>query len=164
MPIVPDREVIADVEGMKGRRRKKFLLTGIDFAGVNEKRKERQFLSPEPPRVIRCSNYPLYVPEMLIRQRMPFLFEKVTAYTRRKQRVNDAAGSYTQAEWDKHCADAGFKCLCCGRADVPLTIDHVVPLSQGGSHWIANLQALCRSCNSSKGVKRTDYRPYSQHP
>lgn len=51
------------------------------------------------------------------------------------------------------------KCLCCGRmAD---TYDHVVSYSVGGLHEIENVQLLCRSCNSSKQTKTTDYRdPY----
>lgn len=30
------------------------------------------------------------------------------------------------------------------------TIDHVVPLSQGGSHDISNLRLCCRNCNKYK--------------
>jgi len=30
------------------------------------------------------------------------------------------------------------------------TMDHILPLSMGGEHTSANIQALCQSCNSSK--------------
>lgn len=38
------------------------------------------------------------------------------------------------------------------------TLDHVVPLSKGGSHTADNFQPLCSHHNSSKGVKVVDYR------
>lgn len=34
-----------------------------------------------------------------------------------------------------------------------LTIDHVKPLSKGGTNDMNNLQILCRKCNASKGAK-----------
>jgi 5-methylcytosine-specific restriction endonuclease McrA len=53
----------------------------------------------------------------------------------------------------------GGRCLCCGRNDVTLTVDHIVPLVMGGSNDISNIQPLCRSCNCSKQAKNIDYRP-----
>lgn len=56
----------------------------------------------------------------------------------------------------------GFRCLACWRKesdDFWLTPDHVIPLSLGGAGTIDNIQPLCKSCNSRKGRKTTDYRP-----
>jgi hypothetical protein len=33
------------------------------------------------------------------------------------------------------------------------TLDHIVPISKGGHHVRANVQCLCRRCNSLKGAK-----------
>jgi 5-methylcytosine-specific restriction endonuclease McrA len=33
------------------------------------------------------------------------------------------------------------------------SIDHVTPLSRGGSHTKDNVVASCKSCNYAKGVK-----------
>lgn len=44
------------------------------------------------------------------------------------------------------------KCWYCGQYHV-VTIDHVLPLSRGGTHGIDNLAPACASCNSSKGPK-----------
>ena len=48
-----------------------------------------------------------------------------------------------------------FKCKLCGRGsdETTLHIDHVVPLSKGGSSKTSNLQVLCRECNQGKGAK-----------
>ncbi|NTV01466.1 MAG: HNH endonuclease [Chlorobiaceae bacterium] len=45
----------------------------------------------------------------------------------------------------------GFRCQYCGRKDVPLTIDHVMPKSRGGEDTWENLITACRPCNTSKG-------------
>lgn len=34
-----------------------------------------------------------------------------------------------------------------------LTVDHIVPLNNGGTHDITNLRVICRSSNSSKGAR-----------
>ncbi len=49
------------------------------------------------------------------------------------------------------------RCVACGlTAD---SLDHVIPLSRGGSHGIGNLAPMCRACNSSKGAKTvTEWR------
>jgi 5-methylcytosine-specific restriction endonuclease McrA len=44
-------------------------------------------------------------------------------------------------------------CIYCGVEGVPLTLDHVVPLSRGGAHDRSNLVFCCLHCNSSKGAK-----------
>lgn len=38
------------------------------------------------------------------------------------------------------------------------TIDHIVPVDDGGPLIKDNVQYLCRSCNSKKGTKEIDYR------
>jgi len=43
-------------------------------------------------------------------------------------------------------------CSFCGTKE-NLSVDHIIPLSRGGSHSIGNMMTLCRSCNSSKGNK-----------
>ncbi len=43
-------------------------------------------------------------------------------------------------------------CANCGSKDRP-TLDHIIPISLGGTHSVGNLQTLCMPCNSSKGNK-----------
>lgn len=46
----------------------------------------------------------------------------------------------------------GYKCVNCG-THKNLTCDHIIPESKGGATELDNLQTMCKSCNSSKGVK-----------
>jgi 5-methylcytosine-specific restriction endonuclease McrA len=44
-----------------------------------------------------------------------------------------------------------YKCAYCGRSDLPLTIDHVIPKSRGGNDSWENLVCACTTCNNKKG-------------
>lgn len=44
------------------------------------------------------------------------------------------------------------KCAYCGKSDVPLQIEHIVPKSKGGTNRISNLTIACDSCNKKKGA------------
>lgn len=79
---------------------------------------------------------------------------------KRRARVRGAEGSYTFQEWLELKAQYDYRCLCCGKQEpeIKLTVDHVIPLSKGGRNDIANIQPLCKSCNSSKNTKHIDYR------
>lgn len=84
-----------------------------------------------------------------------------TARRRYRARKRGAGGSHTTAEWEALVKYYEGRCLCCGRDDVKLTIDHIVPVSKGGSNNIDNIQPLCFSCNASKQAKIIDYRTKS---
>lgn len=70
---------------------------------------------------------------------------------------SEAGGSFTASEWKALKKQYGGRCACCGQK-TKLTADHVVPVIAGGSSDISNIQPLCKSCNSSKRDKATDYR------
>ncbi len=44
----------------------------------------------------------------------------------------------------------GRKCKLCGSTKC-LTIDHIIPISKGGSNRDYNLMTLCLTCNQKKG-------------
>jgi 5-methylcytosine-specific restriction endonuclease McrA len=50
-------------------------------------------------------------------------------------------------------AKFGRACIYCGKADVPLNIDHVRPRSRGGSDRVSNLVLACVPCNQAKGSR-----------
>ena len=76
----------------------------------------------------------------------------------RRARRKAVEGNITKQEWLELINKFENKCLCCGRNDLKLAMDHIIPLDPG-THTIDNVQPLCKSCNSSKGRKIIDYRP-----
>ena len=51
-----------------------------------------------------------------------------------------------------------FTCQYCGRMapDVVLEVDHIKPVSEGGTNGMLNLITSCRDCNRGKGKIRLD--------
>lgn len=51
-----------------------------------------------------------------------------------------------------------FKCQFCGKAapEIILHVDHIDPLSKGGSNDIMNLITACENCNQGKGARKLD--------
>ena len=43
------------------------------------------------------------------------------------------------------------KCIYCGKENVPLEIEHIIPKSRGGTNRIDNLGIACHNCNQTKG-------------
>lgn len=84
--------------------------------------------------------------------------ERANLTSRLKKQRRRAAGTLTAADWQAVLDLYGSACLACGSDDPP-TIDHVIPISQGGSNTVDNVQPLCNSCNGRKRAKTIDYRP-----
>jgi len=42
-------------------------------------------------------------------------------------------------------------CAYCGKTDVPLQVEHIVPKSRGGTDRVSNLTLACAKCNTKKG-------------
>lgn len=49
-----------------------------------------------------------------------------------------------------------YTCFYCGRSDCKMEIDHLLPVSRGGSDNISNLVTSCRRCNAQKHDKTLD--------
>lgn len=84
---------------------------------------------------------------------------KKASWHRRKAKKLQIGGSFSKTQWvsllEFYCPQGA--CIACGEIK-PLTADHVVSINQGGSSNIGNIQPICQVCNSSKGIKSTDFR------
>lgn len=76
----------------------------------------------------------------------------------RAERLSSARklGTHTREEFQEMVNFFDGKCVKCGAEGV--VADHIIPLYQGGSDSITNLQPLCQPCNAAKGPENTDYR------
>ena len=74
---------------------------------------------------------------------------------RRRLKVNENGGSCTLEQWQDRCSLYGNCCAYCGTSlESKVEIDHVIPVSKGGSSWPSNLVPACRSCNARKHAAR----------
>ncbi len=78
------------------------------------------------------------------------------ASRRRRARLNSVVSiPFTNTELSQRLRMFSGCWLCGGPAG---SVDHVIPLSEGGPHCLSNLRPACGSCNSSKGAK--DWRKF----
>lgn len=64
----------------------------------------------------------------------------------------NAEGTHNSAQIRARTAVHGGSCIYCA-SNQDLHLDHIKPLSRGGSNWPSNLAPACATCNISKGAK-----------
>ena len=73
------------------------------------------------------------------------------AENNRRARKKNAAGIHTILDIEKLHTKQNGQCVTCERyLKDGYHIDHIIPLSKGGSNWPSNLQLLCPRCNIGK--------------
>jgi len=80
----------------------------------------------------------------------PLLGRKYRAWRRKTEA---AAGMMPSTDIIKICVEKFSGCCYCGRDDVKLQLEHIIPLSRDGSNDQHNLLGACEQCNKSKGDK-----------
>lgn len=76
------------------------------------------------------------------------------ASARRRARERQATGAYTRYDVRIIHLSQGARCYYCD-ADINTGyhVDHLMPLSRGGTNWPENLACCCATCNLRKGNK-----------
>lgn len=77
---------------------------------------------------------------------------KIAGANARAKRRSYNAGKIDLAAWKRKVRSSGGRCVFCKSQD-KITIDHIIPLSKGGTNDIRNLQPLCNRCNAGKCAK-----------
>ncbi len=69
-------------------------------------------------------------------------------------RVKKAGGVFTKQDIDDIYWKQNGKCAYCDKElNGKFSIDHILPVSRGGTNWPNNIALCCSSCNSSKNNK-----------
>ena len=45
------------------------------------------------------------------------------------------------------------RCAYCGKQNIPLQVEHIVPRAKGGTDRVSNLTLACEKCNRAKGIQ-----------
>lgn len=74
---------------------------------------------------------------------------------KRRALEQKADGNFTLHKWRQKIKFYGNHCYLCGidLKDKETHLEHRIPLSRGGTNWIANIAPACADCNLSKHTK-----------
>jgi 5-methylcytosine-specific restriction endonuclease McrA len=70
----------------------------------------------------------------------------------RRARFLKTQGSFTDESLSNKFKYYGNRCIYC-KTDDNITLEHLIPLSRGGTNWTANLAPSCLPCNMKKNSK-----------
>jgi len=98
-----------------------------------------------------------------VKTRRGKLMKKVNQIRHRARRKN-AQGNFTINEW-LEIRNRSPMCPACGRfvECENLTVDHIIPITKGGTNYISNIQPLCALCNSTKNNFVMEAKVYAEN-
>lgn len=75
----------------------------------------------------------------------------------RRARLRKAEGRHTFKDVEAILERQGYTCVYCNSClREKYEVDHIMPISRGGTNWPSNLQCLCPDCNGRKWCKHPD--------
>lgn len=122
----------------------------------------REWYAKNPKRFYEAKQrYKARHPERVARQAAEYKQRRATKVreamyaSRAKTKGVPAPVAWTEMDyWRLYHIVQAARCALCGKKDGGLlTVDHIVPISKGGSDDRDNIQLLCGHCNSSKGTR-----------
>lgn len=150
--------------GLDTRCRKCKNAEGRDYHDANRERvltrKHEYYIDNLEREQKRAKKYrdehPTYIHDWYIASKPRLLpLRRVYASDRRAREMN-AEGTYTPQDIEQMYEDQCGYCAYCGiRLFDTYHLEHIIPLSRGGSNWPENLCLTCRDCNLSKNDKLT---------
>ena len=66
-------------------------------------------------------------------------------------------GTHTATQWSRLAKKYKGYCVRCLKISSKIEKDHIVPIYQGGSNSIDNLQPICKRCNCQKGPENINW-------
>ena len=148
------------------RSKKKSRENGLKHYYKNKEkilRKKREWRKANPGKGKNYNSWHSRNPEESKKKHRAWLKEHKEATIRytSKRRMNIKKATiieFTGDQLNQRMSVFGNKCAYCG--GIFQHIDHVIPLSRGGYHCLANLRPACAHCNLSKGRKKlSEWKP-----
>src|SRR5258708_3846856 len=78
---------------------------------------------------------------------------KRAAWARRRVRIFNAEGTHTSHDIKRQYNAQKGRCYWCGKKTKAYHVDHVIPLSRGGSNGPENIVIACPTCNTKRQNK-----------
>lgn len=79
---------------------------------------------------------------------------RAASYGARRAREKNVEGKFSPNDVLSLLDQQNYQCVYCKTClKEYYEVDHIMPISKGGSNWPSNLQCLCRNCNRRKSSK-----------